>query len=1563
VIVVDSKTIELGNVFDAAKVDTKSNTITFDQGYSFKDGDKVVYQASNGTAIGGLVSGKTYVVKVVDTHTIQLQDPANIAPDVNEGARLSDFTTVSGATTISAKVSDKVNNTFANGDMVVYKERSASFTVGDTIPDTSGQPNIFNLDTASGDLLSKDTINSASHGFETGDQVIYTSSGTALGGLTNGGTYYVIKVDDNHFQLSATLGGSAIHFTSATNSTSHKITAVGLNATTTTTFDGSSINANQIHVSQHGFTTGQAVVYKAPVITTPVSGSSVGSTTTPVGGSAVGSTTTPVGGLIDGATYYVIKVDDNDFELAATAADAQNNIAINLTATTGLQSLQVTAALQEGVDYYVTNATSTGFQLTDKPGGNAITIDTTGLTGTGADHIFVKQSVVDLTSAGTGTQNLHIHLDNTTATGTKHTLSSGASIVLPSQGDQVFSAYSQASSGAVIAGGGAQTSIQIASTMNTYVGSGASITTTGNVTVSGQSGIAITGAASTNTGGIVAIGIGQLDAGIVNNNTTTVSDNAKINAAGYVTIDGQSGNNFNVSSDSTAGGLIPAGKATSTVNVTHNTTTTIGNQVNITSQRDLLVHSSSNTAGNVKASASGGGFIPFAYGTANLNVNGVNETDVNAATLSARKLTVESAVDNISVGALGLGQAGGLIGIIQAKSNINLNNTRATTNIGSGASLKADELDINAVFTNVNTNSTALGHCDGLGGKTDSDATDNMNLSATVNTDANSTLTVDSLNVKSGFDTFNNTNYAYSKKAWELRIWTPFGDIVITLDFGRANSDNKSFNAQSFTNFNSNVVRLARQVNPLLIIDTNGNVSLKSDNVTVTNNGTDINVGNISATGGGKITFSSGAASTGGSFSDKGKYSATNPAFDSVEIQNYSNENLIINGIDTISSGSSSPSIDYSNVKVSQNNNPTIISSGSLPANPTLVTINNWGNSNLILQGVINNPHDRTILYSNGNIFSQGSNQEIITRDLTITAKNGSIGTNNQRIVAQLDQGYTPVTSDVPSSDIYLAAEALNSDYLQLTAKGLNNNPVKVNVKRMTASTGEVNLTIGQTTNQTNTPISALYNFSDLYDTSQQIVAGTGIVINAGATTTNLNGKIGFFGTSAGSLSLVTGGSINVTNLAGQVNVKQAISAQDSVTLTSGTDVALVDNAVVQAANGVTLTAADLTMSNNATVKAAKDVNLSVQHNFQINSTATITAGNNVTIKGDYNNQDTTGSSITLDGWIYAQALSIYGDTHQDTFNIRRLATATNLYTSGGNDIVNIGSSQPGFNGTNDIRKRLSVYGGTQPNNVDTLNVDDSGDTSNTVGVLTDKSLTGLGMGEGIYYNGFKSLNVKLGKGNNNFTILNTSATTNIDGSAGTDTFRIGPKVDANGNVMDEVVDGVLTSGTNILGTSNITNIKTGQGNNYVQVNRNTGVLNIQSQSGNNTFEVNTPINHSVLLANAQVNLSGGSSNDTAIINGSSLLEPIQNKGSSVQVTNSRLISLIGIENLIIHGNQVGTSSSGSSTTGSSGSNSSNPSLSTLASRTLINSSGSSTNIPSSSNLTSSSLANRTLIK
>ncbi|MHC5860002.1 hypothetical protein [Nostoc sp.] len=1524
----NDKVIKLGSEFDGASVDTKFNTITFANGHSFTQGEQVVYEKESGTSdIGGLVSGTKYYVNVIDGKTIQLSlvyvdpDPKK-TNDITEGASLADITTVSGATTIQGKVSDSVDNVFANGDTVVYKKRSSIFTVDDKLADGVNEngENVFNTVSR---VISDDSFHSYKHGFETGDQVVYTATGSALGGLTSNTTYYVIKDDDDHFKLAKTesdaKNGNFIDITSATGETSHKITAVGLKANSTDIF--SSTASSTISLTNHGLQDGQAVIYQ-----------SVG-------------TGTDTSGLTNGQTYYVKLINANSFGLSATKGGS----AITLATTTQKQSLTTEAVeLQEGVSYYVVNSTATTFQLSETKGGSAIGLDKTGLTGTGSLHTFIKQSAIDLTSVSTGMYNLHIDLNTGTATGTKHQLSSGAAIVLPSQGDQVFSVYSQASSGAAIAGSGAKATINITSAMNTYVGNSAVITTTGDVKVQGLSNIQLTGAATTKTGGLLGIGIGKLNATINNNNSTDIKLGARIKADGNVTIDGQSSNKFNLSSDSTAGGLIAAGSAETTLTVNHNTITTIADQVSITSQRDLLVHSSSDTSGSIKADASGGGLVPFAYGTATLNVNGVNQTNVNAATLEARTLTIESAVDNLNVNALGLGTAAGLIGIIQAKSNIYLNDTSTTTNIGSRASLKADELNLTAIFRNVNTNSTALAHCDGLGGKTDSDATNESNLKATVNTDANSTLTVNSLNVKSGFDSFNNTNYAYSKKAWELRIWTPFGDIVITLDFGSANTHG-SQNATSTTNFKSNVVRLARAVNPVLSIDASGKVSLKSDNVTVTDNGTDINVANISADGGGKVTFSSGAISTDGSFSDNGKYSAIDPAFDSVEIQNYSNKNLIINDISTIAASSGYSSPDYSKVNVSKTINATS-SSSSLATNPTLVTINNWGTSNLILKGVIDNPHDRTILYSGGNIFSQGSAQNIITRDLTITALNGSIGANG-RINAQLNQGYAPVTSDVTDSNIYLSVEAQNSTYLNLTAKSLDNQPATVNVKKMTANTGEVNLAIGQTTNQANTSISALYKFTDAYDFNQNIIAGTNIVINAGSTTTDIDAKTIFLSTTA-SLDIVTGGSIHLKNTSDGVNLKQLISHQDAINL-SGMNFVIVDDSVVQAAKDITLTASNLGILNNATLDAGTDITLLVANNFQLNSTATINAGNNVVIQGDYNNQNPNGASISIDGWINAQNMYIYGNNNQDTFNIQRLATTTYLYTGGGDDIVNIGSSQ---NRTNEIQKHLIMYGETQTD-VDTLNIDNSGDTSNSIGVLTDTSLTGLGMGEGIYYNGFESLNINLGTGNDDFTILNTSATTNIDSNAGDDKFRIGVKVDTNGNILDEIVDGILIPGINILGTSNITNIKTGAGKDYIQVNRNTAVLNIQGGIDDDTFEVNTPINYSVLLTNAQVNLSGNDGNDKTIINGSSLLEAIQNNGSSVEVVNSRFISVMTNEILVINGNTSGTGSSdGSSNT----TDSSDAILSRLYDRTVATSSN--TNTTDSSNAILSRLYDRTVV-
>jgi hypothetical protein len=63
-----------------------------------------------------------------------------------------------------------------------------------------------------------ETITITAHGFVTGDAVAYESSGTAIGGLTDGTTYFAIRVNDNAIKLA----------TSASNATAG--TAINLSA-------------------------------------------------------------------------------------------------------------------------------------------------------------------------------------------------------------------------------------------------------------------------------------------------------------------------------------------------------------------------------------------------------------------------------------------------------------------------------------------------------------------------------------------------------------------------------------------------------------------------------------------------------------------------------------------------------------------------------------------------------------------------------------------------------------------------------------------------------------------------------------------------------------------------------------------------------------------------------------------------------------------------------------------------------------------------------------------------------------------------------------------------------------------------------------------------------------------------------------------------------------------------------------------------------------------------------------------------------------------------------------
>jgi hypothetical protein len=122
---------------------------------------------------------------------------------------------------------------------------------------------------------------------------------------------------------------------------------------------------------------------------------------------------------------------------------------------------------------------------------------------------------------------------------------------------------------------------------------------------------------------------------------------------------------------------------------------------------------------------------------------------------------------------------------------------------------------------------------------------------------------------------------------------------------------------------------------------------------------------------------------------------------------------------------------------------------------------------------------------------------------------------------------------------------------------------------------------------------------------------------------------------------------------------------------------------------------------------------------------------------------------------------------------VRATSGPTTVKNGGsGATTFNVGSMDPASGGTLAGVQVLTVAGG----GADTLNVDDTGDSTPQSGVLQTAELTGLGMGaNGIVYVGLAKLNLNLGSGGNAFSIWNTAAgtTTDLNSGAGNDTVTV----------------------------------------------------------------------------------------------------------------------------------------------------------------------------------------------
>jgi hypothetical protein len=345
------------------------NSIAFASADGFYQGEEVTYVSNLGAAdTSGLTSGSTYYVNVIDPQTIQLSTTPG-------GANLVQL----GASPWSAGI-NMLEPTNVTSNQITFPEQDNLIT---------GQLVEYHAGTTNG------------------------IANSPIGGLTDGGVYYVTVVNPTTIELSLTLGGPAINDLDPTQATGTghffdtRVEELAINTS-------SAVANNEISFAQpDNLVDQQTVVYHA--------------------GSTNGTPNTPIGGLTDGATYIVHVINPTTIELYSgelpintSSAVANNEISFaqldNLVdqqtvvyhagSTNGTPNTPI-GGLTDGTTYYVIVVNPTTIELSLTAGGTPITLDPTQATGTG--HFL---------SAAVPT----IPLDPTQATGTGQFLS--AEVVL-----------------------------------------------------------------------------------------------------------------------------------------------------------------------------------------------------------------------------------------------------------------------------------------------------------------------------------------------------------------------------------------------------------------------------------------------------------------------------------------------------------------------------------------------------------------------------------------------------------------------------------------------------------------------------------------------------------------------------------------------------------------------------------------------------------------------------------------------------------------------------------------------------------------------------------------------------------------------------------------------------------------------------------------------------------------------------------------------------------------------------------------------------------------------------
>ena len=964
-------------------IDPSSDTITVASSHGLTTGMTVSYTVSGGSAAGGLAGGATYGVIALDATRLLL-----------------------GSEFIAAQV-DPVLNTIRFGTLV------------DVVDDEG-----------------KTTSNlvAANHNLRDGSVVLYRANGATVPGLVDGRSYRVGVVDASTVQLfelntptgAVKVGGTGIVGGAIVvgNAFVNGQTVVYLPPTAAGEFSSGTVDIvvengvpkpvvgakpgekpfveadnNEIYLAAHGFATGTALVY--------------------------GSNGAAIGGLANGQTYYVIALDANRFQLAATYCQAMGK-------TTGLDCLDTTLStddapvyiaqaplllaadhseagsevlhklylpankpiggLVDGGTYYVVNATSASFQLSSTPGGTAIAIDGTGVTG---DHTFAS-GAVDLLGGSTSAGNGRLIVDLQSAgSGTQTLVPTSISGSAPA-GGQVSTATVRSSGGGFVSTQVAHTSTNVVMTQDVSVGAAAAITSGGSFSLTTRANV-LARADSTN-GGAGFVAVGAAESSSTAKATTTVDFGAasSVTSGWNLTVDSTTNGSVNAYATGSAEGLGAGVTASATGTLTLGTRVTIAGSLIADHLLDVKALSTPN--GDVSSSANAQGLGADSTGNATLTVTADAGVDVTgtgsgpaaSTVLQGDEVSIVASMGHGSLTAYAYGRAKALGADADTNVTVAVTNTTAVT-LHDGVNIVAwENLRLAAENTALAMNAHSESSCGCFGGDTDSNATVDYQGNANVTAARGALLQTAHLAVAT---TQSNPGIVRNR---DKRGGT--------FDSGsRGGYENNSGNRPIV--WNADVVLHAGD--PQLLIDRDGTI-LKAYNVAVTSGGVTRNVGDvipagqsvvvaaIANIGGATASFTVSAGGPGGVGTltgTAGSFRLQN-TFDFVRIRNLSNRPIELNGISVVNLDSLAATVDIKAYNRADVFRYTILAPVFTPSLVEIINYRVDGSANdLTLRGSIVNPIGHTVVDNrNGDILYAGTGTAIVSNTVFLSARNGSVG-------------------------------------------------------------------------------------------------------------------------------------------------------------------------------------------------------------------------------------------------------------------------------------------------------------------------------------------------------------------------------------------------------------------------------------------------------------------------------------------------------------------------------------------------------------------------------------------